>query len=390
MSTRRGAFFDAAVGSSTNGAGDVIIPRASLADILAMDPATLRTEYIARPYVPRGGLIGIAGKGGVGKSKIMQDLCLARASGGQWLGLDVDPGPSLYWSGEQGKREDFRATQALCRGRGLARSGPHFFDIIYDPPLKFGHPTMLAAVMEIAGTHPGLFVSVDSYRRAFEGEDINSDVADLFFRTCLVPLRGAGCTVVVLAHPPKTSAAQKNIPDENMIRGSGDFFNQLDSVLVLRPITRSRTDDLTETIVSRLTHPKLRSGGTAEPRLVSLKVTADNTDLVALRFDAAKIVAADVEAEGAVLAAALLAEELKRFSRAALIKILGERQFGRRVVTAAIEKLLGLDVIRGPIDKTEHQKGERGHWYVFVHPLPVAKPPPETPGEAEEADDDLI
>ena len=230
---------------------------------------------------------------------------------------------------------------------------------------------MLERVLHRAREHPGLLVGIDSMRRAFKGEDIASDVADTFFREVLLPLRRAGCTVAMLAHPPKTSASQKTIADENMVRGSGDFVNQLDGYVVFRPISRRRIDDRTEDIQSRLTHAKARNGRLADPLVVTMHVTGDETDLVAFRFSGAAASTAD-EVAGATRAVALLAEELKRFSRTSMVKALAPKDIGRKAVDAALKLLVGKGVIRGPLKKkTEKSTGERGHWYVFVRPFVV-------------------
>lgn len=367
----------------------LIITVATIDEVLAVDPSTLKTDYIVNPYISRGGLGAISAKHGVGKTKLVQDLCVARASGGSWLGLAVEAGPALFWSGEQGRREDFRVLQAFCRGRGIqADAFVHYLGIISDPALRFGHPLMLARVLELARTYPGLFIGIDSIRRAFEGEDSASNVADEFFRTVLIPLRAAGATVLLLAHPPKTSGNLKRIEDDNMIRGSGDFAAQLDGFMVLRPITRKRTGPDSEDIVSRLTHPKARSGRQADPRLVTLHVTHDDSAEITFTLSAAQVTEAE-ELEGALKAAGLLAEEVKRFSRAGLIKALAPLQLGRKAVEAAIDKLVDLGVIRGPLDKTERLTGERGHWYVFVKPLALVPAASADPEGADEDPDDL-
>jgi hypothetical protein len=120
--------------------------------ILALDPARLKTTYVVRPYIRRNGLWALTSKG---------------------------------------EQEDGRTIQALCRGRGTVHPR-HFFELIPDPPLRFGEPAMLARVLARAPEHPGLLVGIDSIRRAFKGEDISSDVADTFFRDVLLPLRAAG------------------------------------------------------------------------------------------------------------------------------------------------------------------------------------------------------
>jgi hypothetical protein len=365
-----------------------ILVRASLAEILALDPATLQTKYIVAPYLPENGLAALSSKPGVGKTKLALDLCLARATGGRWLGLPVVPGPALFWSGEQGRKEDYRNVQALCRGRGVTTAPAYFFDVISDPALRFGHPTMLAVILKLVAEHAELLIGIDSIRRAFAGEDIASDVADEFFRAVLVPLRAAGATVLLLAHPPKTSGTQKTIPDENMIRGSGDFAGQLDGFMVLRPITRKRRDADTEDVVTRLTHPKGRRGWLADPLLVTLHVTQDRAPDVAFRFDgAAAAVDAGQAAAAATRALALLAEDQQRLGRQAALDALGS-DHGRPAIEAALQTLVGLGVLRGPLDKAERRTGERGHVYAFVRPLPPDPPAPDGP-PPDEDDDDL-
>jgi hypothetical protein len=113
------------------------------------------------------------------------------------------------------------------------------------------------------------------------------------------------------------------------------------------------------------------------------------TDLVAFRFEAASIADAD-ETEGAVTATALLAEQLRRFSRQDILKALSAKKFGRPAGDAALKVLVAKGVLHGPLDKSERQKGERGDWYTFLRPLAfVPDAPPEDPEAEEDPDDDL-
>lgn len=374
---------------------DVQVTGATIEEILATDPATLQTTYIVTPWVPRYSLCALSAKAGVGKGKLAQDLCIARVTGQPWLGLPVEPGPALFWSGEQGKREDFRVTQALCRGRGIgAAAFAHYFEVIHDPPVSFGHPTMTAHVMRRLQEHPGLLIVIDSQRRAFEGEESDSSAADTFYRNVLVPLRAAGASVLTLAHPPKTTGQQKGIADENMIRGSGDWLAQLDSFMVLRPVNRERSDRATETVTMRLVHAKTRSGPQAAPLLVSLRVTGDLTPFVAFTLTAstaADDAAADLA--GAVKAAAGLFEEQKRLSRRDVLEALQKAEHGRPAAEGALKRLVDLGVIHGPLAASEKRKGERGHWYLFMKPLSTPSEPdgdaPEWLDDPDEAPDDL-
>ena len=174
-----------------------------------------------------------------------------------------------------------------------------------------------------------------------------------------------------------------------MVRGSGDFIAQLDSLLVLRPVDRTRHDPHTETIVTRLKHPKARGSGEAPPHLVTMHVTHDRTPLVAFELTA-KITSTDdttaAEVAGAVKAAAALFEDRKRLSRKAVLETLQATALGRPACEAALTKLVDLGVIRGPLGPRDRQKGERGHWFAFIKPLPAD---PEAGREGEDDTDDL-
>jgi AAA domain len=360
---------------------------ATIAEMLAADPENLQTVYVVRPWIPEGGIGVLSGKAGVGKGKLVQDLCIARGSGGTWLGLPVTPGPALFWSAEQGRREDFRVTQALCRGRALnADAFTHYFEVIYDPDLRFGHPEMVADVTARLAQHPGLLIVVDSLRRAFEGDDGDSAAADMFYRTVLVPLRRAGGTILILAHPPKTTGTMKMIADENMIRGSGDWVGQIDTFFVLRPVNRTRHDPRSETLTMRLSHVKARSGPQAVPLLVSLVVTEDDTPLVAFRLSAEAVpdgASSVEELAGAVRAIAAYMAQVHRAGRACIVDALKD-QFGRPTVEAGIKQAVALGILCGPLDKALKRKGERGHWYLFVSDRPTSANPADATGEDDE------
>jgi len=352
------------------------IRHVSITEVLAKPPESLVITYVVPLWIPDDGITVLTAKPGVGKGKLIQDLLIARATGGNWLGLPVTPGPALFWSGEQGEREDSRVMQAFCRGRGLvAADFHHYFDLIPDPLLRFSHSTMRAHVLELAMKYPGLLIGIDSLRRAFAGEEVDSAAADAFYQTTLVPLLRAKAVPVILGHPPKTTAQQRVIPDENMLRGSGDWVAQVGSFLVLRPVDRRRQDTDTESaeaITLRLTQAKVRSGREAQPLLVRLEVTHDQSPLVTFRLhgEAAGALPDGAELSGAVKALALLFEDLKLVNRPKTIEYLATKQIGRTVAEKALTKLLALGVIRGPVPKDDLPPGQRrGHWYAFVQPL---------------------
>lgn len=125
---------------------------------------------------------------------------------------------------------------------------------------------MIHKLVSEAREHPGLLLVIDSLRRAVPGDEIDSRTPDRFFREVFVPLRDAGATVVLLAHPPKPPSMGETRP-ENLIRGSGDWLAILDSFIVLKtaPSMRRRLARDAEEIDHRLSHIKARAGPKAPP-----------------------------------------------------------------------------------------------------------------------------
>jgi AAA domain len=253
----------------------------SVVESLARDPAALAIRYVAAPYITERGLIAISAAPGVGKGKVTQDLLIARATWQTWLGVSVAEGPALWWSGEQGADEDDRVFAALARGRGIiVEDFKHPLIIVSEPPGQLSDGRLFARVLELARQHPGLLIALDSLRRVFPGDDVDSQVSDRFYRTVAQPLRQAGATVVLLCHPPKPPA-QGDLRAESLIRGSGDWLAILDSFLILKAAGRQRLDPVTEEIHATLVHVKARRGPKGEGGTVTLRVDFDGTPSLA-------------------------------------------------------------------------------------------------------------
>jgi hypothetical protein len=59
-----------------------------------------RVDYIGHGILPKRSLMVLGGKTFLGKSLLLDNLCLQRARGGMWLGYPTDPGTSLILSSE--------------------------------------------------------------------------------------------------------------------------------------------------------------------------------------------------------------------------------------------------------------------------------------------------
>jgi hypothetical protein len=240
---------------------------------------------------------------------------LARASEQSFLGLDVAPGPSLFWSGEQGMDEDDRVFQAIARGMKLSAVDiRHPLFMLSDPPSQVDRPAMLEQILGLARAHPGLCVWLDSLRRAFPGDEIESETPDRFFREIFAPLRALDATVLFLTHPPKPPA-QGELRLDSLLRGSGDWLAILDSFMVLKAAGRQRIDARREDINVSLLHVKSRRGPRADEGTITLHVTADETPNVAFAFSFATGGTEVTRAQLAIEALAAFYRERGRASR---------------------------------------------------------------------------
>ncbi len=336
----------------------------TLADSLARDPADLQVRYIVKPWLVAQGVTILTGAPGTGKGKFVQDLAIARGAGQAFLGAPLTAGPVLFWSGEQGRNEDDRVNQAFARGRGL-----HSADVvapvmlISDPALRLGAPTMLATVLALVRQHPELLIIVDSLRRAFEGNENESEVADTFFWSVLAPLRHAGATVLLLAHPPKPPA-QGDLRLDSLIRGSGDWLAMVDGLLILKAATRTRRDDGSEEIKSLLIHHKARRGSKAEVGVLVLHVKNDDTPDLAFSLTHEPGGSGIVEAQIVVEALANFFREKGLGTKADYLEHFTGR-FSKKVLDPARDVLLRQGLIR-KLQKEERPPGVRGTAYGWV------------------------
>jgi hypothetical protein len=168
-----------------------------------------------------------------------------------------------------------------------------------------------------------------------------------------------------------------------MVRGSGDFVNQLDGYVVLRPISRRRLTEQTEDIQSRPTHPKARNGRLANPLLITMHVTGDDTDLVGFRFEAASIAAGD-DTDEAVTAAALARNNSRASAARACSTPWPRKTSAASPLTPPSRPSSAKPSSVAPSIRPRSAPRERGDWYVFVRPLLVDSEAPGADPDDEE------
>ena len=85
-------------------------------------------EWIIKDVIPRGSVTLLGGDGGVGKSMLAKQLCVAMATGTAWLNQQVKKEAALFLSAEDDHDELWRRFSDICRHTGV-----NFADLAGDP-----------------------------------------------------------------------------------------------------------------------------------------------------------------------------------------------------------------------------------------------------------------
>ena len=170
-------------------------------------------RWLATNRIPAGDVTILSGDGGGGKTTVALQLAVAVERGlGDWLGTVCEPGPVIFFSGEEPEAEMRRRLQRVSHKRGLdpvnlenlhfhfadpdacllgvsRREGP-----IAPTPL---FASLAAAVLEI---RPALIV-VDSIAATFGGNQNDRVHARTFVAMFRRLAQQANCAVLLLDHP---------------------------------------------------------------------------------------------------------------------------------------------------------------------------------------------
>jgi RecA-family ATPase len=76
-------------------------------------------EWLVPNRIPHENVTLLSGDGGVGKTLIALQLCVGAARTGDWLGAVVEPGPAIFYTGEETEKELHRRLAAILTSRGL-------------------------------------------------------------------------------------------------------------------------------------------------------------------------------------------------------------------------------------------------------------------------------
>jgi len=192
----------------------------SVSQILAEPPEEV--EWVLDEYLPRAGLVLLAGKPKGGKSTLSYELAVCVAQGLSFLGRQTRQGAVLILAMEEHGRD----ATARLRNLGAADLPNMFIHVGSFEPTA----TALASITSFAIDRGVTLILVDTLS-AFWRIDNENDAAEMtkVVRPLLQLARESGACVLLIHHARKSEGSYG---DE--IRGSGALFAAVDVALILK------------------------------------------------------------------------------------------------------------------------------------------------------------
>jgi RecA-family ATPase len=196
-------------------------------------------EWIVPDWVPVGVTTALYGPGGTGKSLLAQQLMTAAAVGGNWVGIPVEPVPSLGVFCEDDVDELRRRQHSINRelfgcdldalgdARWLPRLGKDNVLMTFTRDGR-GAPTPLLGLIEEAARDFGAkLIIIDTIADTFGGDQNNAGQVRQYVQFGLARLaRAIGGAVVACAHPSR-SGISSNSGESGSVQWDAAFRSRL-------------------------------------------------------------------------------------------------------------------------------------------------------------------
>jgi archaellum biogenesis ATPase FlaH len=176
--------------------------------------------WLIEPILPSGGLVGLYGQPGAGKSFLAIDLALCVATGTPWHGHEIHQGYVVYVSAEGGTGIGKRV-RAWLQTHALDAVTPHMAWLIESIPIYTDSEQMailLNRIVEEMQVHPSLIV-IDTLARCFDGDENQQEDMGRFIAGVDTLRHEFGATILVVHH---TRRDGENERGSTAFRGAAD------------------------------------------------------------------------------------------------------------------------------------------------------------------------
>lgn len=202
-----------------------------------------KRDYVFAGQITAGTLGVIGGQGGVSKTMLLMQACVAAAVGSSLGHLSISPGSSLLFLGEEDEAERDRRMGAICQhfkfDRALVQQrvkcfGAAGIDIRLTQKINSNaHATQMGdEVIRIAKEHskntnvPLKFIVFDHARLVLGGDPNNAEDVTQLTRVLTNIAKKTGAAVFLVAHSPKSVAGKAgNEISASDISGSSAFVD---------------------------------------------------------------------------------------------------------------------------------------------------------------------
>jgi archaellum biogenesis ATPase FlaH len=189
--------------------------------------------WLVDKAIPAGGLVGMYGQPGVGKSFISIDLAMCVATGTPWFSRDVAQGFVIYISAEGGTGIGKRVLAWLATHQ-IHPQDANIAWLVESIPVSTDSTQMgqlLDRIVDEVRRHPSLII-IDTLARCFDGDENLQEDMGRFIAGVDLLRKELGCTVLVVHHTRL---------DGNRERGNTSFRGAVDTMIAIE-----RSDDLIE------------------------------------------------------------------------------------------------------------------------------------------------
>jgi hypothetical protein len=186
-------------------------------------------SYRVEPILRSASVYTLTAKTGAGKTALLTIMTLAIATGRpDILGMEVERGRIAYCCFEN--PDDVRMRFMLACYHFLIEASEIADDIVF-VDMRESPESLLDGVRAASKRAPFAAIVIDTFAAAFDGKDVNDNVATGEFMRRLRPITQLPglTTVIVAAHPIKGASSENLVP-----YGGGAILNEVDGNLVLK------------------------------------------------------------------------------------------------------------------------------------------------------------
>lgn len=312
----------------------------------------IKVEWIIEDWLPKGDISAIVGKAGSFKTTLALHFAYAIAEGKLVFNkYNTKQSKVLYLNEENNNATFLDMIKRVKNGLDLI----NFSDNIYFSLLenfKFDNSKDMEEIIAFINKEGINILICDSFRRFFLGQENDATLMNKLFNNFkAIRNRCSGLNIVLIHHTKKDNAQFKQ-DVRDMMRGSSDFINFLDSAI---DISRKHGKD-----VIVINHAKIRARHEILGKVIAINTSDDKSYFYESSEEANKeLILSKPEKCAEEILKLIEDKKLKTFKRQEIDELMDKKKYSHETIYNALKMLID--------DGTLTSSGERRHLvYVVV------------------------